>query len=193
MRLGIVVTGLVILVIGAVLMFVPLVPQASQTTTGSAPFAVLSVSGFSITGSIPVAISWSAPTTVIVAAAACSHCSSNVSTVSGVILQTGTSGSFTLDQPNGGEIAFAAVNSTGGPSPTVTYKITTALSTVGSVLLIVGIIVLIIGVVLKSKKAKMAAAAATSAPMSTMPSTTDSYTYPSSGPESPGSPPMGPS
>lgn len=205
MRMAIVVVGIVLAVIGAVLLFVPVVPQANQTVQSgsSTPYVLFSVTGFSITGSIPVSMSWSSPTSVTILAAACSaHCSANVSQISGITSQTGTSGSFTLSQPDGGEVIFGVLSfNTSGSAPTVTLKTSTALTTVGSILLIVGIIVLILGVVVKSKKAKMAAAS--SAPMSSMPSSPsttepmqDSYSYPPSGSDSSnpsGSPPMGPS
>jgi hypothetical protein len=193
MRVGILVVGIVLAIIGAVLLFVPVVPQASQTTTSTVPVVLLSVSGFSITGSIPVAVSWNSTTSVIVVGVACTAtCNQNVSSLSGVTLQTGTSGSFTLNQPNGGEIGLAAENSSGSGSPsTVTFKVTTAISTVGSALLIVGIIVLIIGAAVKSKKAQVAAPA----PMPYMPSTPAPPTMepPAYPPVSPPSPPMGPS
>lgn len=59
MRMAIVVVGIVLLLIGAVLLFVPVVNQQSQTvnTASATPFDEFSVSGFSITGSIPVSIS----------------------------------------------------------------------------------------------------------------------------------------
>lgn len=157
MRAGIVVVGVVLLVIGAVLLYVPLAPQPAQTMTQSSssasPYA-FQVSGFSITGSMPVSISWTSNTSVILAAVACSGtCSGNISSVSGVVLQTGTSGSFTLSVPDGGTVAIVAESSTGGPS-TTTVNVTTAETSIGSILLIVGILLLIVGLVLKRKSAK---------------------------------------
>jgi uncharacterized membrane protein len=182
MRIGIVVVGVVLLLIGAVLLFVPVVPQANQTvdTSSQLPFIAFQVSGYSLTGSIPISVSWTSPTAVEVFAAVCSGTCSNSSvgsSVSGVTLQSGTSGSFTLNQPNGGTVGIGALNSggSGSSAPTVTFSIKTALSTLGTLLLIVGILLLILGVVLKSKKAPamapapMPAAPPASAPDSGMP------------------------
>jgi uncharacterized membrane protein len=156
MRTGIVVVGVVLLVVGAVLLFVPITPQPSQkiASNSSTPVLLFSVSGFSVTGSIPISVSWSSTGPVTVAAATCSGtCQNraNVSDVSGITLQSGTSGSFTLNQPNGGEVLIAAVNTGGGNATTTTFNVTTALSTVGTILLIVGILLLIVGVVVKAK------------------------------------------
>lgn len=161
MRGGVVVLGIVLIVIGAVLLFVPVAGQGSQKVDSgsSTPFEVISVSGFSITGSIPVSISWTSDGPAEVVAAACTascDTSGGVSALTGVVLQTGTSGSFTINQPNGGELAYGVVSTGGGSSVNATFTLTTALTTVGSALLIVGIVVLIIGAVLRSKS-KMAA------------------------------------
>jgi hypothetical protein len=165
--MGIVVAGIVLLVIGAVLLFVPLVPQADQTikSNSSLPVSVFSVSGFSITGSIPVSVSWTSNASVIVVGAAGGNiANSNISSVSGIVTQTGTSGSFTLNQPDGGEVVLGVLGGSGfggsGSNATVTFHVSTALTTVGSILLIVGILILIVGLVLKSKSAKMATPAA---------------------------------
>ncbi|HXW66611.1 MAG TPA: hypothetical protein VEL82_01835 [Thermoplasmata archaeon] len=157
MRGGLVVLGIILAVLGAALLFVPLLPQSNETvtSTSSTPFYEGSVSGYSLTGSIPVAVSWSTNGSVAVeVAAATASCSgtncANVSGVSGVTFQNGTSGSFMLDQPNGGTVVMGVIYS-GSSAVVVTFKITTALATVGTVLLIVGIVVLILGVVLRGK------------------------------------------
>ncbi len=182
MRLGIAVVGVILLVLGAVLLFVPLSPQPNQNvtsgsvSTGGSGVSIFSVSGFSLTGNIPVSISWSAPTAVVIGAVACSGTCQNPSTSgSGVAVQTGTSGTFTLNQPDGGEIGLVAIT-TAGSAVTVTFKITTALTTVGSILLILGILLLIVGVVLKSKSGAPAPVGAP--PASPPPATTESTTAP---------------
>lgn len=164
MRVGLVIVGVILLIIGAVLLFVPVVPQGNETvsTASSTPYAVFSVGGFSLTGSIPVSISWtsSSGAAVEVVSAACSSCStSNATSISGITIQNGSSGSFSLSQPDGGSVLVGAIGSSGSPT-NVTFKITTALTTVGSILVIVGIIVLILGAVLKSGKPKAAVAPA---------------------------------
>ncbi|HEV8050210.1 MAG TPA: hypothetical protein VGP88_06415 [Thermoplasmata archaeon] len=173
MRPVLVVVGIVLLIVGAVLLFEPVVPQANQTVSNNSnvPFVVESVSGYSLTGSIVVHISWTSASPVEVIAASCAaNCNANSSAsgVSGITLQTGTSGSFTLNQPNGGEIAFGAYNPTGASGGNATFTISTALATVGTLLIVVGIIVFIAGLVLKSDKAR-AAAAAPAAPTSSSP------------------------
>ena len=162
MRMGIVVAGIVLLIIGAVLLFVPIVQQPDQTvdTSGSSfPFGAVQIAGFSLTGSIPVSVTWSSPSAVTVFAATCSSgcaSASSASSIGGIAIQTGTGGTFTLSQPNGGYLVYGALNTSGGggAGPTVTFKITTALSTIGSVVLVLGILLLIVGLVLKSKSAK---------------------------------------
>ena len=151
MRIGIVVAGVVLIVIGAVLLFVPITDQGTQTVTSSAP-EVLQVSGFSITGSIPVSISWTSSSAVEVLAAACSSScdTGNINAISGLTIQSGTSGSFTLNQPNGGEIVLGVIT-TGGSSASATFTVKTALSLVGTILLLVGIVILIVGAVLRSR------------------------------------------
>jgi hypothetical protein len=153
-RGGLVVVGIVLAIIGAALLFVPVLPQSNETATSSsvAPFYAGSVSGYSLTGSILVAVTWSTNgnTSVNVIAATCSGSCDNVSDVSGYTSQNGTSGSFTLSQPNGGSVIMGIVYS--GETPvTVTFKITTTLSTVGTLLVVLGIILLILGLVLRGK------------------------------------------
>jgi hypothetical protein len=144
-----------LLLVGAVLLFVPVVDQGSQTvdTSSALPGELVSVSGFSLTGSIPVTVTWTATSAVEVAVASCSgSCeSANATGVSGVTTQSGTSGTISLNQPDGGEVAMVAFSTTGGHGANVTFDVKTALTSVGSILLVVGILLLIVGVVLKSK------------------------------------------
>jgi uncharacterized membrane protein len=149
------VVGVVLVLIGAVLLFIPVEDQGSQTvdTSSTLPGELVSVSGFSLTGSIPVSIDWTATSAVVVAAVACSgNCeSSNASTLSGVTTQTGTSGTITLNQPDGGEVGMIALPASGGHEANVTFDIKTALTSVGSILIVLGIVLLIVGVVLQGK------------------------------------------
>jgi uncharacterized membrane protein len=162
MRIGLVIVGVILLIVGAVLLFVPVVPQSNETVSSSSstPYYEASVSGYSISGSIPISVTWtSSGPAVEVAAGACSSGCTNPSQVSSLTFQNGTSGSFTLNQPNGGSIVMGEIYS-GSSAVNVTFKITTALSTVGTILVPVGILILIVGAVLKGKGAKMAAAPA---------------------------------
>ncbi len=163
MRAGLVVVGIVLAVIGAALLFVPVVPQSNETVSSSSstPYVIISVGGYSLTGSVPVAVSWSTngSTSVEVLAGACSAtCNGSSSQISDITSQNGTSGSFTLNQPDGGSIIMGVVYA-GSPAVAVTFKITTALSTVGTILVVVGILILILGVVLRRKPKASAASA----------------------------------
>jgi hypothetical protein len=162
MRMGLVVVGVVLLLIGAVLLFVPVVPQSNETVSSNSelPYYAASISGFALTGSTPVSVSWSVngSTPVEIVAGACTSSCANATQISSITTQNATSGSFTLNQPNGGSILMGVVY--GGGPVTVTFKIATALSTVGTALLVIGILVLIAGLVLgrKPKPAPMMAA-----------------------------------
>ncbi len=186
MRIGLVIVGLVLIILGAVLLFVPLEPQTNQvvSTSSDTPYYEGTVSGFSLTGSIPISVSWNASATVQVIAGACTATCTNESQVSSITTETGMSGSFTLSQPNGGSILMGAIGPLGGSPASVTFKITTALTTVGTILVPVGIIVLILGVVLKSQKQKMAAMAPPASPPTPPPAA------PPASPPPPGAPPM---
>jgi uncharacterized membrane protein len=175
MRPVIVVVGIVLLIVGAVLLLEPVVPQGNQTISNNSalPYVIESVSGYSLTGSVVVHISWTAPTAVTVVGGACTANCNSSSSASGVTEQSGTSGSFTLNQPNGGEILFGALNPSTGKGGNATFTISTALATVGTLLVVVGILLVIAGAVLKSDKAKAQAAAANQATMN--PPATPSY------------------
>lgn len=163
MRIGWVIVGVVLVILGAVLLFVPVVPQASETVSSSSdtPYYVGQVSGFSLTGTIAVSVTWSAPSSVSIVAGACTSACANGSasnsSVTDLTLQSGTSGSFTLNQPNGGYIVMGVVSSNQAPT-NATFTITTALATVGTVLVPVGVLVLIVGVIRKKKTAAPAPA-----------------------------------
>jgi hypothetical protein len=164
MRIGWVIVGVVLLIVGAALLFVPVTPQPNQTVSSSSdlPYYAASVSGFSLTGTMPVAVTWtSSGPTVSVVAGACSSTCNNQSQVSSLTSQSGASGSFTLNQPNGGSILMGVLYAGSGVA-NVTFKITTALTTVGTILVPIGIILLIVGVVAKKK-----GAIAPAAPMAT--------------------------
>jgi hypothetical protein len=158
MRRAWVVLGIALLVLGAALLVVPIVPQASHKVKVAADpgwYQFLeNVSGFSITGAIAVSVSWTSSAVVDVDAAACSGYCDNVSQVAGFMQTqtTVTSGSFYLGQPNGGSI-FLAWEKQWSPSASVniTFSIWTDLTIVGPILLTPGAIVLILGVVLRSK------------------------------------------
>jgi hypothetical protein len=153
-----VVLGIALLVVGAVLLFVPIVPQASHSVKVAADpgwYQFLeNVSGFSITGAVAVTVSWTSSAVVDADAAACSGYCDNVGQVASIMqTQTNvTSGSFYLGQPNGGSI-FLAWEKQWSPSALVniSFSIWTDLTVIGPILLTPGAIVLIVGVILRSE------------------------------------------
>jgi uncharacterized membrane protein len=152
-RIGFVVVGVVLIILAAVLMFVPIVTVASQTITPTQPYEA-NVTGYSITGSIPGSISWSSSSDVEIDVATCSSVSSANAcsgSVNALTPQNGTSGTFTFNVPTGGAVAVALV---GAGSASITVKL--AQSTVGLILLVVGILLLLIGLVLKRSGSKTA-------------------------------------
>jgi uncharacterized membrane protein len=187
-----VVVGLVLLIIGAVLTFVPVAPQPSETVYSDSyePYYHAHISEFSLTGTIAVSVSWSANATVEILAAALSCQGSdcptgNITQVSGLVNQTGTSGSFTLYQPSGGSFIMGIWSTSGNVPASATFNLTTAVTQIGVILVIIGILVLIAGVVLRKKRPKAPAAVppAPSQPSSTGTSATAAP---------PGPPPQGP-
>ncbi len=151
MRTAWLAVGAAAALVGAVLLFVPVVPQADQqvATDSATPFYEASYAGFSLTGSIVVSVSWTVGVgiPVQVAAAACRGTCSSVPHAASVTYQDGTSGAFTLDQPNGGSVIMGVL-SNGSPAETVTFRITTALSPVASVVLLAGAAVVALGLYL---------------------------------------------
>lgn len=154
MRIWFVVIGVVVALVGATLLYVPVYPQPTQTVPalpGPPTYYIGNVTGAPITGKIPVSISWTANVTVTVIGGACTNHCVNFTDLSSVTLQAGTSGSFTVDQPIGGSIFFGA-NASGSTSGLVTFKVTSALSTLASALVIVGVVLALIGVFLRTQK-----------------------------------------
>ncbi len=179
-RTGIVIVGVILLVLGAVLAFVPLVTQSVQQTGSS------SSSGFSgyvwnnngIVLPATVKISWSASSTVMFLYITCTNtitqsqaqaANFNISSCNGmqsygaqsstflgqtIHYDTGTSGSQSISVPAGGTLLFSG----GSGSPT-TINISASYPEplIGFILLIVGVLILLVGLVLKSKKRAAAA------------------------------------
>ncbi len=170
--------GIVLLVVGAGLLFIPIVPQGGHTET----VAFLSadrgwyqlsenVSGFSITGVVPVSVSWTSSALVDVDAATCSGYCDNVDQVASVMqVEVGTQGSLYLNQPNGGSIFLAWAQQTFAPaSVNITFSIWTDLTIAGPLVLISGSIFLILGVVRGSKDRLEVARSASSSPAEEIP------------------------
>lgn len=165
----VVIIGVALLLSFVVFQFVPLASQPVNpiSASGSTPFEIFSVGGFSISGSIPVLISWSASSPVTFVAATCPNACRNVNVneLKGITELSGTSGSFTLEQPNGGGIVLVALNQYGG-SPVVSLSVFTGLATEAAVCLFVGIAVCILGVVWRPKGRPVRAPESFPAPLS---------------------------
>jgi len=150
--------GAVLIVVGVVLLYVPFVPQKSITvpaSQGPPDYEVGTVPGSSLTGKIPVAFAWTSSVTVTVYGGTCSNPCSNYSELSGIVVQTGTSGTFTVQQPVGGTI-FVGANTSTGPAGSVSVKVTTAFSTLGSLFVIGGVALALVGLVIRPKRATSA-------------------------------------
>ena len=158
MRAGILVAGIVLILLGAVFLYVPIVPQGSQKVTESQPYA-FNLTGFSLFGSQPIRMTWTSNVPIVFAAAACSSLSACTSAsltgLSSVSIQTGTSGTFTLSVPNGGTVIVGIVSTQSNSSSTpanANVSVTTALGTVGTALLVLGIVIFLVGLVLRKKR-----------------------------------------
>jgi uncharacterized membrane protein len=148
MRIVIVVVGIVLIILGAVLAFVPLTTAATQEVTSSAPYGANITAAFSITGTVPLTISWTSGSSTTVLLGACDKISSSANcTNPQLTTQSGTSGSWNVNVKPGGAIVAACATS--GCTANVTVK--EGQTVIGDILLILGIVILIVGVILKSK------------------------------------------
>ncbi|MDE1878941.1 MAG: hypothetical protein KGI89_00185 [Euryarchaeota archaeon] len=185
MRKGLVIVGVVLLALGAVLMFVPLIPSTISSTASnpSANGGMIGYniyqSSFSLTGGTTGKFSFSSPSPVDIAVITCSRavttsqlqqattsaqfnaaCGTNTTygttQVGGFSFSNGTSGSFSVTIPSGGTLIWFALSGQNSP-PTVTVTTTYTSPLLGLVLLVIGVLLLLLGVALKSKKQKQAA------------------------------------
>jgi hypothetical protein len=119
---------------GVILLFVPSIPQGSQTKTldvgaGQGEYLLVeNISGFSIIGSVPVFISWTSTGPMDVVAAACPHFCSNESQIddlsSTVFQNLVSAGSISLSPPNGGAIFVGWFQEiTNPPSISLTFTV----------------------------------------------------------------------
>jgi uncharacterized membrane protein len=178
MRKGLFIVGVILLILGAVLIAVPLIPStssfsaASASGSGSAAGSQIAWNIYSASPAIPTyaKLSWTSPVTVYFVAYTCSNdvssselndanssgqfekdCGTNQS----VGNTSGTSGSYSFTVPAGGSLVFTAFQFTNSSTSTqVSATLTGTEPLLGLVLVVLGIILLILGVVLKSKKQK---------------------------------------
>lgn len=154
--LALILSGTALILSGTVLIYVPVVSQGSHTRTLEYPpgnwYYILTenISGRSLTGMIPVSISWSSNGSMDVVAAACNHPCLNESQLpknSTTYQNLVTSGTVALDVRNGGSIFVAWFQQTDHPPSTeFTYTVWTVQTTAPPVLLVSGSIILVLGV-----------------------------------------------
>jgi uncharacterized membrane protein len=171
MRLGFVIVGVILLIIGAAISFVPVVGQGSNNLTANNPYTA-NATGFSITGSIPASVTWTSSGSVDFIVGTCSNTSPTCSggTTHEWWQNDSTGGTIAFSIPTGGQVIFGIL--TTNATTTGSATLTLAETSIGLILIIVGILLLIVGLVLKSKKQKaaLAAAAEPSTPPATPPS-----------------------
>jgi hypothetical protein len=159
MRRWVLVFGFAAVAIGLVLVFVPVVVQPTEVVPadrGPPTYYRADVTGFSITGQLPILISWTSSTPVTLVAGACTSTCSNFTDISDLTLQEGTSGHFTLDQPVDGSI-FVGANASGAANGTVAIHPETTVSAAGSILMTGGIVAVLLGVLLRPRRPAQAA------------------------------------
>jgi uncharacterized membrane protein len=182
MRIGLVIIGIVLLLLGAVLMFVPVLKSDANSTAisysqcGSSPTCTVSYNIYDaspgVIGGTSAKLTWTSPSNVLFFAVTCTNAvtsaqlqsvatpaqlSKDCGTNATVANQTGTSGTSSFTIPSGGSLVYFAI-SLNNQEPVVNSSLTTTSPLLGFVLLVVGILLLILGAALKSKKQKQAAA-----------------------------------
>lgn len=180
MRGGLLVIGVVFLVLGSVLVWVPLIPQSStfNATTGASSATATNYTIFqaspALFGGTAAKLTWTSNATVTLGVVTCTKaittselssaktpaefnadCGTNATygstTDDGVSFSTGTGGSLTFTIPASGSLIFYA----GSEKPaSVSVTLTTSEPLGGTIVLLLGVLLLIFGIALKSKKAK---------------------------------------
>ncbi len=183
MRTGLVVVGLILLILGAVLLFIPILPgntnfsavsptQCVSQATCQVSYNIYEASP-SLLGGTSAKFTWSSPSTIFFHAVTCtnavsgSQLSSATTTAqfnaacgtSNVIANTtGTGGTYTFTIPSGGSFVFFGI-SAGTSSVTGSSTLTATEPLLGLVILVVGLLLLIVGAATTSKKKKAARSA----------------------------------
>lgn len=166
--------GIALAVVGAILLYVPVLPQGSETamystSNGNPQYSYFrsNLTGISLSGTIVVDVSWTSNTTTpvqVIAAACTAACDGDFQHLRDVTNETGTRGSFVLDQPNGGSIVMGVFSTASGKDASVTFRITSSLATAASVLVVAGPAVAIAGVLAKRRPRSLAPAPASGLP-----------------------------
>ena len=177
------VVGLILLILGVVLLFIPILPgnttfsAISPTQCGTQATCQVSYNVYdaspSLTGGSSAKFTWSAPSTIFFYAVTCTHAVSgsqlssatttaqfnSVCGTSDVIANTsGTGGSYSFTIPSGGSFVFFGLSG-GTSSITGSATLTATEPILGLVILVIGLILLLVGAATTSKKKKAAQAA----------------------------------
>jgi hypothetical protein len=151
MRIGFLVVGVVLVLLAAILMFVPLI-TVSTATISSEEVYTANVTGYSIVGTVAGSLSWTSTAPVTLSFVTCSVAATPTGggyTCPGTgtsTNETGTSGSFAFALKSGGEIG-AYFSGPSGASTSISVKL--AQDTIGFILLVVGVLLFLAGLVLK--------------------------------------------
>src|SRR5690242_12221828 len=147
MRAGVLVVGILLAILGGILAFVPFIPTGSQTITAQQEWAFNVTAAFSITGTVPLSISWSSPTDVTVQLVTCDSVSDLTCTNEHDSEQNGTSGTFAVNPKVNGAVGLIL-----GTPGNATVTVREAQPTIGDALLIVGGLFVVAGIVLPRRK-----------------------------------------
>ena len=158
------------MVLGGIIAFVPLFPQPSSQLTGAAPDSGYNVSSaFSLTGRVPVQVTWTSNVPVQIAILTCSSVKLNLSSNSlasicqdfTLVVQNGTSGSMVLQVKPGGTVLIGLGSSPPSQSTpsngsfatrTATINVRLAQPMLGTLLLVVGGPVLVAGALMRQPR-----------------------------------------
>jgi hypothetical protein len=160
MRGGILAVGVILVILGIVILYVPL------ASMGSGSVSVGSGMTFQTSGtyfSQSLAVSWTSPSPMTITIMSCSsvdpvtHDCSNPSVITTMI---GTSGTYTFTAGSG---QYYQITALGIGTASITTKGT--IPTLGYILIVIGAIVALLGVILRSPKAAAAGAANPKAPV----------------------------
>jgi uncharacterized membrane protein len=155
MRIGLVIVGVVLVVLGAVLLFVPVLPMQSQAVSSSSPDVFNITTAFSPTGNVQLALTWSASSSVEFLVLTCTGINVNGGSFSSICqglsvigFQNGTSGSYNFAAKDGSTVLAGIASRS---SSTGTVNVSGSSPVLATILLVVGLILLVVGVILKKK------------------------------------------
>lgn len=164
MRAGMLVVGILLLIVGIVLWYLPVQPSATTQAVPTGEGAIISANPplAVLTSSLSYNANWSASSTVTVNVYDCgtdTQCTNAVHT-SPIATGTGASGSLSWSGPKG-EVFLVVPSSTATVTTTVTEPLLGGV--IGVVLLVIGILLAAIGAMRAPKKAAPAAPVARAA------------------------------